>query len=130
MDPLPTTRKICKGASRHNLQTGSIRLRTHPPCRKTNSTRRNLHHFSMRRKQTASLLSCLKRRRSWCLEPRQALFHRQFRRTPEIATGVHVADNPHRLQFVLSLTCGEDFYKHPSSPTLGKRLRKAPVLRL
>lgn len=44
----------------------------------------------------------------------RALFHRQLRRTLEIATGLHVAGNPDRLQFVvLSLTCGEDFYKHP-----------------
>jgi hypothetical protein len=44
----------------------------------------------------------------------RALFHRQLQRTLEIATSLHVAGNPDRLQFVvLSLTCGEDFYKHP-----------------
>lgn len=45
----------------------------------------------------------------------RSLFHRQLQRALEIATSLHVTGNPDRLQFVvLSLTCGEDFYKRPA----------------
>ncbi|QNK67115.1 DUF4123 domain-containing protein [Variovorax sp. PAMC26660] len=45
----------------------------------------------------------------------RALFHRQLQGTLGHATDLGVTGNPDRLQFVvLSLTCGEDFYKHPA----------------
>ncbi|MES2248237.1 MAG: DUF4123 domain-containing protein [Pseudomonadota bacterium] len=44
----------------------------------------------------------------------RAAFHQRLQRALEVATRLHVAGNPDRLQFVvLSLTCDDDFYQHP-----------------
>lgn len=44
----------------------------------------------------------------------RAAFHQRLQRALAVATRLHVAGNPDRLQFVvLSLTCGDDFYQHP-----------------
>lgn len=44
----------------------------------------------------------------------RASFHQRLQRGLAMATSLHVAGNPDRRQFiVLSLTCGDGFYKHP-----------------
>ena len=44
----------------------------------------------------------------------RAAFHQRLQRALDVASRLHVAGNPDRLQFmVLSLTCGDNFYQHP-----------------